>query len=53
MKNKGFDKCKLMFTFTRYVNERTDIGMDEWMKEHLSDDDFKYFQGQSHHENTK
>jgi hypothetical protein len=41
MQRKGFEACKIMIPFTRYVNERCDIGMDEWMKNHLSDDDFK------------
>ena len=39
MKKKGFEECRTMLSFTRYVNERNDIGMDEWMKEHLSDED--------------
>lgn len=43
MKKKGFEGCKMALPFTRYVNERTDIGMDEWMKEHLSDDDYSYY----------
>ena len=32
-----------MVPFTRYVNERTDIGMDEWMKDHLSSEDYKNY----------
>lgn len=40
MKEKGFEECKTMLSFTRYVNERTDIGLDEWMKEHLSEKDY-------------
>jgi hypothetical protein len=43
MQMKGFEACKTMFPFTRYVNERNDIGMDEWMKNHLSDDDFNFW----------
>ena len=43
MEKKGFEACKTMLPFTRYVNERCDIGMDEWMKNHLSDDDFKFW----------
>ena len=46
MKRLGFDKCKNMLPFTRYVNERQDIGMDEWMKEHLTEDDYKYYKEQ-------
>ena len=41
MQRKGFEACKSILPFTRYVNERCDIGMDDWMKNHLSDDDFK------------
>jgi hypothetical protein len=41
MQRKGFEACKSILPFTRYVNERCDIGMDEWMKNHLSEDDFK------------
>jgi len=41
MKAKGFEACKTMVPFTRYINERTDIGMTDWMKEHLSEGDFK------------
>ena len=43
MREKGFEACKTIFPFTRYVNERSDIGMTEWMKEHLSQEDFKYW----------
>jgi len=42
-KSKGFDNCKTMLPFTRYVNERTDLGMDEWMKQHLPEDDYIYY----------
>lgn len=41
MHAKGFEACKTMLPFTRYVNERCDVGMDDWMKEHLSEEDFK------------
>ncbi|MDR2916183.1 MAG: hypothetical protein LBV74_15385 [Tannerella sp.] len=41
METKEFDQCKNMFPFTRYVNERNDIGMNEWMKEHLSEEYYK------------
>jgi hypothetical protein len=40
MKEKGFKACKTIVPFTRYVNERTDIGMKDWMKDHLSEADF-------------
>lgn len=43
MKKKGFEECKTMFSFTRYVNERNDIGKDEWMKQHLSESDYQTY----------
>jgi hypothetical protein len=43
MEEKGFEYCKNVLPFTRYVNERSDIGMDDWMKEHLSEDDYKMY----------
>jgi len=43
MREKGLQKCKTMLPFTRYVNERNDIGMEEFMKEHLSEEDFNYY----------
>lgn len=46
MKKKGFEYCKTVFPFTRYVNERSDVGIDEWMKEHLSPEDFEFLQQQ-------
>lgn len=43
MKAKGFEYCKTSMPFTRYVNERTDNGMRDWMKEHLSEEDYNYY----------
>jgi hypothetical protein len=46
MRSKGFEGCKTILPFTRYVNERNDVGMDEWMKENLSDEDYKAYKAQ-------
>jgi len=43
MRKKGLGKCKTILPFARYVNERSDIGMDEWMKEHLCEKDYAYY----------
>jgi len=43
MKKKGFEGCRAVLAFKRYVNERKDIGMDEWMKAHLSEEDYKVY----------
>ncbi len=43
MEIKGFEGCKGVVSFTRYVNEKNDIGMLEWMKNNLSAEDFKAY----------
>lgn len=43
MEKQGFEKCKSMLSFTRYVNECRDIGMDDWMKKHLSEEDYNVY----------
>jgi hypothetical protein len=43
MRNRGFESCKSIISFTRYVMEKNDIGMDEWMKQHLSESDYKEY----------
>ena len=43
MKTKGFERGKNALPFTRYVNERNDIGMNEWMQAHLSAEDYAVY----------
>lgn len=43
MRSKGFEKCKGVVSFTRYVIEKNDIGMDEWMKQNLNKEDYKVY----------
>ena len=50
MKKKGFNQCKTMFPFTRYVNEREDVGMEAWMKENLSEKDYEAYHGEKSNE---
>jgi len=47
VEKKGFEKCRTMWPFARYVNERNDVGMDEWMKKHLSDEDYDFYKNKS------
>lgn len=42
-KNRGLEDCKGVLSFTRYVNEKNDIGMEAWMKDHLSKEDWEVF----------
>jgi hypothetical protein len=39
-RKQGFDSCRGVLSFTRYVNEKNDIGMEEFVKLHLSADDY-------------
>ncbi|WP_075344117.1 hypothetical protein [Tenacibaculum agarivorans] len=42
MKEKGFEEAKTAAPFTRFVMEKNDIGYDEFLKAHLSEDDYAY-----------
>ncbi|MDR0232996.1 MAG: hypothetical protein LBI82_12915 [Dysgonamonadaceae bacterium] len=46
MEKRGFEECKRILSFTRYINERNDFGMDEWMKSNLSEEDYKFYKRQ-------
>lgn len=43
MKELGIEGCFTMYPFTRYVNERNDLGLRDWLREHLSTDDFDIY----------
>lgn len=43
METKGFELCKGILSFTRYVNEKNDVGMEEWMKRNLSGADYRSY----------
>lgn len=42
MKQGGLDKAKRSIPFLRYLLERHDIGMDEFLRQHLSEEDYAY-----------
>lgn len=44
MSEMGFEKCKGVFSFTRYVREKNDIGMVEFLKKEMGTDFDKYQQ---------
>ncbi len=44
MQQKGFEACKGILSFTRYVNEKNDIGMDEYIRQHMDPDDLAEYQ---------
>lgn len=43
MRKKGLEECTTFLPFTRYINERRDIGLRDWMKEHLSPENYEYY----------
>jgi hypothetical protein len=40
MKTAGFEECKRMLPFTRYVMEKNDIGIDEYVQLHMDQEDY-------------
>nr|WP_315419666.1 hypothetical protein [uncultured Pedobacter sp.] len=43
MEELGFEGCLGILSFTRYVNEKNDYGMDEYVKELMGDEDFSTY----------
>lgn len=43
MENRGFEKCKTILSFTRYVRERKDIGMEEFVKEKMGKEEYQKY----------
>jgi len=39
MREKGFEGCRMMLSFTRYVMEKNDRGLDAYLKENISQSD--------------
>jgi uncharacterized membrane protein YgaE (UPF0421/DUF939 family) len=39
-REQGFDECRKGFPLRRYALEKSDIGLEEFMRQHLSDDDY-------------
>lgn len=43
MENKGFDSCRRILSFTRYVREKHDIGMDEFVRKEMGEETYKKY----------
>ena len=43
MEIMGFELCKGVLSFSRYVMEKNDIGMEKWMQKHLDIDDYNEY----------
>lgn len=44
MEKLGFEGCKTVLSFTRYVMEKNDIGLEEYIKMHMNNEDFIDYQ---------
>lgn len=43
MQSKGFEACKNILSFTRYVREKRDIGMEDFVKEKMGIEQYSKF----------
>ena len=46
-KARGFEACKTSWPFLRHVMERRDIGLNDWMKEHLTHEEYEFWKSQA------
>lgn len=43
MEKRGFEACKGVLSFTRYVREKRDIGLDEFVMEKMGKEDYEKY----------
>lgn len=43
MKAKGIEGCKDILSFTRYVREKKDIGMDEFVRKKMGEEEYEKY----------
>lgn len=39
-RKRGFAECRKTFSLRRYTLEKSDVGMDEFMRQHLTEEDY-------------
>ncbi len=44
MEKLGFEGCKTVFPFARYVMKKNDIGLEEYIKMHMDNEDYIDYQ---------
>ncbi|OLY95645.1 hypothetical protein SAMN05444008_12023 [Cnuella takakiae] len=44
MKEKGFEECRTLLPFTRYVMEKNDVGMEAYVRERMGEEEYTAFQ---------
>ncbi|MCC9167878.1 hypothetical protein [Pontibacter harenae] len=40
MRQLGFEKCRSVLSFTRYVLEKNDVGQEEYVRQHMDSEDY-------------
>lgn len=43
MQEMGFEQCKKVLSFTRYVIEKNDVGLDEYIRKHMDANDYEEY----------
>lgn len=43
MRSRGFQGCQTVLSFTRYVNEKNDVGLEEYLRQNIDPADLKEF----------
>lgn len=43
MRKEGFEKAKSVLSFTRYVLEKNDIGLEEYLERHIEPQDYEEY----------
>jgi len=43
MAAKGFEECRTVLSFTRYVNEKHDVGMDEYVCDLMGEEEYNEY----------
>lgn len=44
MQAKGFEECKTVLAFTRYVNELNDLGLDQYLRDNIDPKDLEEYE---------
>ncbi len=44
MERKGFEYCKKVLSFTRYVNEKNDVGLEDFVIQQMGEDLYREYQ---------
>ncbi|WP_162055797.1 hypothetical protein [Pontibacter pamirensis] len=43
MAAKGFERCRTVLSFTRYVNEKNDVGQEEYVRGLMGEEEYEEY----------